>query len=137
MSDDRYHIGGRGSHRSRRTISAVLALLLALGLLVTMSGVGLAARQRVRAGDDVWMPNHLFITEGDTVVWRNPGDLRHDVVAYGGGWRFNRTLDPGDVARRVFDRAREDPFLFRCTLHSRMRHGICEGMCGLIHVFVA
>lgn len=127
----------RGSRHLSRTLSVVVVVLLALGLLVAMAGIGLAARQRVRAGHDAWRPEHLFITEGDTVVWSNPDDRRHDVVAYGGGWRFNRALAPGDTARRVFDRAREDPFLFRCTLHSTMENGLCRGMCGLIHVFVA
>jgi plastocyanin len=72
-------------------------------------------------------------------VWRNPGDRRHNVVAYGGGWRFNRTLESGESVRRVFDevRASDDPYQYRCTLHSSLVDGRCEGMCGLILVFTA
>ena len=123
--------------RPSRTLSLMVAVMLALGLLVAMAGTGLAARQRVRAGHNSWRPDHLFITRADTVVWRNPDDRRHNVVAYGGGWRFNRTLDPGESARRVFDEvpANGDPFLYRCTLHSTIDDGLCHGMCGLIHVF--
>jgi len=58
------------------------------------------------------------------------------VVAYGGGWAFNEMLQPGEQARRVFQ-AQPDPYAYRCTLHSAIVDGRCEGMCGLIHVFTA
>ena len=81
----------------------------------------------------------MFISQGDTVVWRNADDRRHNVVAYGGGWSFDRTLQPGERARRVFDEVRPggDPYKYRCTLHSAIVERRCEGMCGLIHVFNA
>lgn len=139
MRSDRNAAESSGARRPSRTTSAILTVLLAFGLLVMMSGVGFAARERVRAAAERWRPAHLFITEGDTVVWRNPEDRRHNVVAYGGGWQFNRMLQPGESARRVFDevRAGGDPYQYRCTLHSALVDGRCEGMCGLIHVFTA
>ena len=101
----------------------VVALVVAALLLSTID-VALAARVRVRAGSERWRPAHLFITAGDTVVWKNPDDRRHNVVAYGGGWGFNETLRSRSV--RV-----------RCTLHSAIVDGRCEGMCGLVHVFTS
>ena len=120
----------------RRRIGALAAFVVVVALLVATIDVALAARVRVRARAERWRPAHLFITEGDTVVWKNPLNRRHNVVAYGGGWRFNEMLRPGDTARRVFDvRPNGDPYAYRCTLHSAMVDGRCEGMCGLVHVF--
>lgn len=123
--------------RTRGLPSVILVAVLVLALSIAMTGIVLAARVRVRASGEAWRPAHLFIDQGDTVVWKNPGGRRHNVVAYGGGWRFRETLDPGDSARRVFDQARTEPFRYRCTIHSALVQGRCEGMCGLIHVFTA
>lgn len=126
--------------RTRRISSTLLVICLTLALSLAMSGVGLAARVRVRAStSDRWRPAHLFITEGDTVIWKNPDSRRHNVVAYGGGWQFNRMLLTGETARRVFDEVRSggDPYAYRCTLHSAIVDGGCEGMCGLVHVFTS
>lgn len=113
-------------------------VLLVATVLVTTFGVALAERVRVRATSERWRPAHLFITEGDKVVWKNPDDRRHNVVAYGGGWQFNEMLQPGEQARRVFEvRAGGDPYAYRCTLHSAIVDGRCEGMCGLVHVFTS
>jgi plastocyanin len=114
-----------------------LVVVLAVSLVVTTAGVAAAETFRVRAAPERWRPAHLFISEGDRVVWKNPDDRRHNVVAYGGGWRLNEMLSPGEQVRRVFDRARNEPFAFRCTLHSAIVDGQCDGMCGLVHVFDA
>jgi len=119
----------------RRRFDALAVLLVVTMLLLSTIDVALAARVRVRAGAERWRPAHLFITEGDTVIWRNPDDRRHNVVAYGGGWRFNELLRPGERVRRVFRRPRGAPYAYRCTLHSAIVEGRCEGMCGLVHVF--
>ena len=116
----------------------MLVGLLAAALLVSTIGVANAERVRVRAASERWRPAHLFITEGDRVVWKNPDDRRHNVVAYGGGWAFNEMLQPGEQTRRVFEvRPGGDPYAYRCTLHSAIVDGECDGMCGLIHVFTA
>jgi plastocyanin len=120
-------------------MAKTLASLLILASFVGIPGIGLAATHRIRAAPARWRPAHLYITEGDTVVWANPDSRRHNVVAYGGGWRFRRILDPGESVRRAFDevRAGGKPYRYRCTLHSAIVDGRCEGMCGLIHVFAA
>lgn len=117
----------------------MVVALMVVALLLSTIDVALAARVRVRAGSERWRPAHLFITEGDTVVWKNPDDRRHNVVAYGGGWHLNEMLQPGEQTRHVFDEVRTggDPYAYRCTLHSAIVDGRCEGMCGLVHVFTS
>ncbi|MCI0632678.1 MAG: hypothetical protein L0206_01990 [Actinobacteria bacterium] len=120
----------------RRPFDVLAVLVIVSALLVGTVDVALGARVRVRADAERWRPAHLFITEGDTVIWKNPDDRRHNVVAYGGGWRFSELLRPGEKVRRVFDvRPGGDPYAYRCTLHSAIVDGRCEGMCGLVHVF--
>jgi hypothetical protein len=53
-------------------------------------------------------------------------------VAYGGHWIFNRILPNGSSVTRRF--LRRGTFLFRCTIHSRIVNGVCQGMCGRIVV---
>ncbi len=127
---------GEASRTRRKRRMAAIAVILAV--LMPLSTEALAARVRVRATDrDTWRPRHLYITIGDRVVWTNPDSRVHNVVAYGGGWRFDRRLEPGDRAARVFDEILPggDPYTYRCTLHSAIADGRCEGMCGSIHVF--
>ncbi len=113
-------------------------LVVVATLLLGTIDVALAVRVQVRAGAERWMPAHVFIVEGDRVVWKNPDDRRHNVVAYGGGWRFNELLRPGERVGRVFEiRQGGDPYAYRCTLHSAIVDGRCEGMCGLVHVFTS
>jgi plastocyanin len=133
-------VAARVMRRNRSSTSLLAAVLVVMFVLVAFPEPASAARYRVRAtGNDRWRPAHLFISEGDKVVWRNPDDRRHNVVAYGGGWRLDRMLDPGERVRRVFDEARNngDPYAYRCTLHSAIVDGRCEGMCGLVHVFAS
>ena len=122
----------------RRRWGALAVMIVVTTLLLGTIDVALAARVRVRAGRERWMPAHLFIVEADTVIWKNPDDRRHNVVAYGGGWTFSETLRPGERVRRVFEvRPNGDPYAYRCTLHSAIVDGRCEGMCGLVHVFTS
>lgn len=128
----------RRNSLGRRRLDALAVLVVVSALLLGTIDVALAARVRVRAGRERWMPAHLFIVEGDTVIWKNPDERRHNVVAYGGGWRFSETLRPGQRVRRVFEvRPGGDPYAYRCTLHSAIVDGQCEGMCGLVHVFTS
>lgn len=126
--------GGRGRRRKAALVSLVVVSMVLVGTI----DVALALRVRVRAAGNRWRPAHVFIVEGDAVVWRNRDDRRHNVVAYGGGWRYNRLLRPGERVRRVFDvRPNGEPYAYRCTLHSAMVDGRCDGMCGLVHVFTS
>lgn len=119
----------RGGRRCRR----LLALGLAAGLLASTAVVAWADTHRVRAtARDRWDPKHLYITQGDRVVWRNPDSQDHDVTAYR-GWTFRERLSPDERVGRRFNDV--GTFRYRCRLHSAMVDGACRGMCGLIHVF--
>ena len=113
----------------------VLAVLALTSVLLTPTAA-LADTYGVRAvldgGSFKWRPAHRDIAVGDRIRWRNPSGFNHNVRAYGGNWTFFRTLAPGDSVRRTFNNA--GTYKYRCTIHSTLNNGNCNGMCGRIHV---
>lgn len=79
------------------------------------------------------MPKIKRIVRGDRIVWRNPTGKRHDVVSRGKNWSYRVVLDPGE--RSSPKRFRKiGRYRYRCTLHSGIVDGKCQGMCGVIRV---
>lgn len=114
----------------KRLVALGLAAVLALGF----PSSALAATEVVKAAPkDKWKPTHAYITAGDTIKWKNPTGKKHNVTAYGKNWTFKKTIRPGETAKYTFD----DPgtHRYRCTLHSAIVDGKCEGQCGWVHVF--
>lgn len=109
-------------------VSALTAVLL-----VSFGGVGLAKTYRVKArANDTWRKVHTYIGKGDRVVWKNRDSKLHDVTAYGKGWKVKRQLEPGDRFKKRFKK--RGTFRYRCTIHSGIVGGKCQGMCGFVHV---
>lgn len=78
-----------------------------------------------------WAPTRVSIEEGWRVKWV-ARQLNHTVVAYGGNWHFRHALPQGaSVTRRFAD---SGTYLFRCSIHSSVVNGVCDGMCGKIVV---
>ncbi|MFN2388754.1 MAG: hypothetical protein ABR575_04005 [Actinomycetota bacterium] len=112
----------------RKTAVILIALMLA-----AMPGTAPAARYRVRAiAGNEWDPSFRHITPGNVIVWKNPTNRTHDVKAYGGNWTYYEIIRPGERTTKRF--RREGAFKYRCRLHSTVRNGQCDGMCGVIHV---
>lgn len=120
---------------------SVAAVALAGLSIVAFSGVSAADTYRVRASGDApstyrWQPDFRHIVKGDRIVWRNPTNVSHRVVAYKGRWSKNTTVPPGEKTRKRFRRA--GTYKYRCTLpgHSTLSadESTCTGMCGEIHV---
>jgi plastocyanin len=104
----------------------------AMVLLFTMSGTGLAKTYTVKAtSSDKWKKVHTYIGSGDKVTWKNPDSEMHDLTSYNGKWA-NETLNPGDSFRKKF--SKKKTYFYRCTIHSGIVGGKCQGMCGFIHV---
>jgi plastocyanin len=106
---------------------------LASVLLVSMTGTSFAKTYRVKArGNDTWKKVHTYIGKGDRVVWKNPDSEVHDVTRYAGRWKVSKRLEPGDSFRKRFKK--KGTYSYRCTLHSGIVGGKCQGMCGFVHV---
>ena len=106
---------------------------LAVTLVLTASAVALAETRVVKAtSGDRWSVKHLYISMGDAVQWRNPTSRVHDLKSTSKNWDFKRVLDPGERAKRTFGKA--GFFRYRCLRHSSLVNGVCQGMCGFIHV---
>lgn len=78
-----------------------------------------------------WSPSVTRIAHGATIEWLAVTN-HHHLVAYGGNWTFNHVLPTGASVHRRF--AARGTFLFRCSIHSSLVNGVCQGMCGKIIV---
>ncbi len=78
-----------------------------------------------------WSPKHATISHGDRVKWVATSG-HHHIVAYGGNWTLNHDLPQGTSVTHRFGAA--GTYLFRCSLHSTLTNGHCQGMCGKIVV---
>lgn len=111
----------------------VLVAGLAAVLLVSMAGTGLAKTYTVKAlSSDAWKKVHTYMGKGDSVTWKNPDTKVHDLTAYGAGWKVSEQLDPGESFKKRFKK--KGTFRYRCTIHSGIVGGKCQGMCGFLHV---
>lgn len=113
---------------------------LGVGVAAAVAVVGLAAPSlgdttRVRAvkkdGKFVWNKANFSVANGDKVVWKNPTDVNHTVTFYSGATK-NTTINPGERTSKKF--TTRGAKYYRCTLHSTLNDGDCNGMCGHIHV---
>ncbi len=111
---------------------ALVGLTAAAVLVGFMGGSGIADTAKVKArSNDTWKKKHTYIEKGDRVVWKNPDSEEHDVTFYR-GTTFSAPLPPGGRAKKKFKK--KGTSLYRCTLHSGIVDGGCQGMCGFVHV---
>ncbi len=119
-------------------ISSKVMTLIACGAMALTGVVGSAAPSmggtvRVRATDArTWSPATKEVPRGTKVVWRNPSDDNHNVVSYKGAWSKASGLPEGGSTSFTFKKT--GTFKYRCTLHSKLSDGKCQGMCGKIVV---
>jgi len=106
---------------------------LALVAVVAFAAPAPADTYRVRATSErTWRPSFRHILRGDRIVWKNPTSRRHTVTAYSGRWSKDTTLSSEETTSFRFRNS--GTYLYRCTRHSRLSNGECNGMCGEIHV---
>lgn len=79
-----------------------------------------------------WHPEARRIEPGDKIVWANATGTRHTVTAYKGKWDKDASIEPEGKTAAKFPRA--GTYRFRCTLHSTLTDGVCDGMCGTVKV---
>ena len=111
---------------------SVVAVMIA-GVVLAPSALGDTFRVRATANDR-WNPSFKHITRGDKIVWKNPAkhNTVHNVRAYSNNWNKSETLSPGERTGKRFKK--NGTYKYRCTLHSNLNNGDCNGMCGVIHV---
>ena len=123
----------RMSSRPRSLVVVAAALLLGVSV-VAIPRVALASTIVVKAATgDKWNPTHAYIGKGDYIQWKNPTSKKHNVTAYGAGWTYSKILVPGATVKRQFNNT--GTFRYRCTYHSAIVDGKCQGQCGFVHVF--
>ncbi|MGH2755490.1 MAG: cupredoxin domain-containing protein [Actinomycetota bacterium] len=119
----------------RRSRTLGLAAVAAAGALVVASAPApvSGATTRVRATDNrSWSPKTKRVVKGTRVVWRNSTGQSHNVVSYRGRWNKSSSLPDG--SKTSFKFRKRGNFRYRCTIHSRLDDGKCEGMCGKVKV---
>jgi plastocyanin len=111
----------------------VLVMALIVGLIALAPTSSTAARFKVKTtAENTWSPDFTHITKGNVIVWKNADTRFHDLTSYGGNWKLEHGLRPGDtISKRFRERG---VYKFRCRIHSVMESGTCDGMCGVIHV---
>ena len=119
----------------KKWLRLILVPALVFGVLLVPS-TAISDTFRIKATDNnTWNPDFRHIHKGDRIVWKNPADSGrvHDVKSYGNNWHKDRViLQPGDHTSKRF--RHRGLFKFRCTIHSDLDNGQCDGMCGAVHV---
>jgi plastocyanin len=114
--------------RPGRPAALLVVAVLAVGLVAPPAH---AAPVVIRGHSLSWSPAKVTIAKGGVVKWRSV-HLDHNVYSYGSNWSFAKQLDEGSSTKRRF--TRRGTYRFRCTLHSTLSNGTCNGMCGSVRV---
>ena len=117
--------------RIRTAIALVTVALMLMASAVAAEGAEARATKVVRGVGTSWSPKVVRIVRGSTITWKAVSNT-HTVTAYGGRWTFNRSLPDGSSVRQRFTKT--GVFRFRCTIHSQIVNGKCQGMCGKVVV---
>ena len=105
----------------------IVTVLLVAGLLGTATSGEGADTLQVLARDNFFQPPSLDVTTGDTVVWKNTGDVAHTVTAVDGS--FDQTLRVGQEYRITPSRPGE--IAYYCRFHGNSQG---SGMAGTLNV---
>jgi plastocyanin len=110
-----------------------MVVVLTAGLFLAPAALGDTYKIKTTSGNR-WNPDFQHIHKGEKIRWKNPASHQktHVVKSYGGNWNKNVTLQSGEGTAKTFKRT--GAFKYRCTIHSVLAGGECNGMCGLIHV---
>ncbi len=111
--------------------------VVSAGLIVAFAAPTLGDTTRIKAvkkdnGKYDWNKDFVGVSKGDRVVWKNPTGVNHTVTFYKGpGPDKNTTIGPGERTSKKF--RKRGAYYYRCTLHSKLSDGNCNGMCGHVH----
>lgn len=117
--------------RIRTAIAFVALVVMVMASVFVAEGAEARATKVVRGVGTSWSPKVVRIVRGSAIRWKAASNT-HTVTAYGGHWAFNRALPQGSSVRHRFTTT--GVFKFRCTIHSQLMNGKCQGMCGKVVV---
>jgi plastocyanin len=121
--------------RITRTSRKLALLALTAALVVVGSGSAFGGGiERVFVDGNRWDRKHEYINRGERVRWVNNSNRFHNIRSTNiqQNWNYSRNLPAGERVTRRFRRS--GTFIYRCSIHSQIVQGSCEGMCGFIHV---
>ncbi|MCC7366181.1 MAG: CHRD domain-containing protein [Dehalococcoidia bacterium] len=98
-------------------VTALVALVLAAGLAVSLGQPARAADQSVAVIDFSFQPSNVTVNVGDEVTWTNNGAVAHTVTAAGGQFDSG-TLSAGASFAHTFTAA--GTFNYHCDFHPSM-----------------
>lgn len=99
--------------------AAATAAALAAALIPTAAApAGSGVRHRIDIQRFTFVPAHLAVAAGDTVVWVNRDLVSHALVAQEGGWRSSSLETDGTWELRVTEKTSGTYF---CPYHPTMR----------------
>lgn len=128
--------GNRGTARTARRgaiARATVGLCLAMSAVVAFPAASLGGATKVKATEnDTFKPKSVSIAKGSSVKFTNPTNDRHTVTSYKGNWDINESLSAGETFKKKFKKS--GTFKYRCTIHSDLDNGDCDGMCGKVNV---
>lgn len=113
----------------RRTFTVLMMGAMALaGVAFGSSPQPAAANdETVSVGDNFYEPASVTVEVGDTVTWRNDGQLLHTVTSNDGLFDSGYTVSPGTTYSYTFTSSGEFPY--HCLIHGSIQSGtvVVEG----------
>ena len=119
---------------ARRTVvtaAAALVLVLIFGSLASAGDFRVRAKE-VDPNVYRWRPRSLTVPDGSRVVWRIVDGI-HNVTSTSNNWS-KASGNIGEGGRTTFTFNTAGTYRYRCTLHSTLSGGDCNGMCGKVIV---
>ena len=118
------------SIRRTRPLAVILGACVALALIMPSNALAdtFVVKARSTIAGYRWRPARLSVPVGSKVVWKFV-EGNHNVRATSSNWsKATDTLPEGSKTGFTFNRS--GTYRYRCTLHSLVVDGVCNGMCG-------
>ena len=120
------------SVRPRIVVSVALLLVTVLVLGSVASAATFRVRGKLTDAGYRWKPKMLSVPSGSRVVWKMV-DGTHNVTSISNNWNKS-SGNIGSGGSTAFTFNDDGRYRYRCTIHSTLSSGNCNGMCGKVVV---
>jgi plastocyanin len=118
--------------RPRVVMSVAVLLVTVLVLGSVASAATFRVRGKLTDSGYRWRPKTLSVPSGSRVVWKIV-EGTHNVTSISNNWNKN-SGNIGSGGSTAFTFNGGGTYRYRCTLHSTLSSGKCNGMCGKVVV---